>query len=161
MEFVSEEEIEILSKDSGIEILDAIKGIPFKEKSWIPEDCGVYIITTIDGEPYVGASSSIMSRILHHHIKNIETIDIYLTSDYQKLEKWFIHQIKPSLNVILYNGKTMAILECSENIHNMILKKQLELKEKYGSKPYIRDMVDVAIEAGIDEIEDRLGLSGR
>lgn len=55
----------------------------------------------------------------------------------------------------------MAILECSENIHNMILKKQLELKEKYGSKPYIKDMVDVAIEAGIDEIEGRLGLNNR
>lgn len=55
----------------------------------------------------------------------------------------------------------MPILECSEDIHILILKKQLELKERYGNKPYIKDMVDAAIEAGIDEIEDRLGLNKR
>lgn len=79
MQFVSEEELEILSKDSGIEILDAIKGIPFKEKSWIPDDCGTYILTRKDGEQYVGSSYSILIRTRYHHIKNIDTIDTYLT----------------------------------------------------------------------------------
>lgn len=52
----------------------------------------------------------------------------------------------------------MAILECSDNTHMKILKKQLELKEKYGNKPYIKDMVDIAINKGIDSVEEELGL---
>lgn len=52
----------------------------------------------------------------------------------------------------------MAILECSDDTHMKILKKQLELKEKYGNKPYIKDMVDIAINKGIDSVEEELGL---
>lgn len=107
MQFVSEEESSILIKDSGIEIFDAIKGIPFEEKSWIPDDCGVYILTRTDGERYVGSSFNIFKRTRYHHIGNIEIIDIYLTNkiDYIILEKWFIDQIKPSLNEKFYTNK--------------------------------------------------------
>ena len=104
MQFVSEEEIEMLSKMSGVEILDAIKGIPFEEKSRIPDDSGVYVLTRLDWEQYIGSCYSIIIRIRHHHIKPIETIDVYLTnnieSDYLKLEQWFIHEISIAMKNI-------------------------------------------------------------
>lgn len=117
MEFVSEEELEVLSKNSRVEILDAIKGIPFKEKSWIPDDCGVYILTRTDKEQYIGSSHDIIKRTKNHHIEDIDTIDVYLTCDYKKLEKWFIRQIKPSLNVVLYRG-----IFIETNIANIFIK---------------------------------------
>lgn len=156
MELVSEEEMEILIKDSGINIIDAIKGIPIEEKSWIPEDCGVYIITTTDGDLYVGASSNILTRISHHHIKNIETIDVYLTSDYQKLEKWFIHQIKPCLNVILYSEKKSVAI--NQTAYGKIIEKQGQIYFKYKQRIDLMKIASAAIIRGMDSVEEELGL---
>lgn len=47
-----------------------------------------------------------------------------------------------------------AILECSEDVHLLIKKKQIELKEKYGRKVEMQEITNVAISAGIDAIDD-------
>lgn len=136
MQFISEEELEILSKDSGIKILDAMKEIPFEEKSFIPDSCGVYILTRADGEKYVGSSYNILIRTKYHHIKNIETIDVYLTDEskykYQLLEKWFIRQIKPSLNCITYNSiKKSIILDNDAHRKLLTIKRLIYKKTKF------------------------------
>lgn len=159
MEFVSEEELEILSKDSGIEILDAIKKIPFKEKSWIPDDCGVYILTRTDKEQYVGSSYSIIIRTKYHHIENIETIDIYLTNEdeYLKLEQWFIHQIKPSLNVVFYinKPKTKSVL-IDNDVHRNLLNIQRLIYEKRKYSISLGDIINRLLDKNPEDIANQI-----
>lgn len=155
MELVTEEELEVLRKDSDVDIYDAIKMIPINEKSWIPEDCGAYIITTINEEKYVGSSSNILDRIVHHHIRDIDTVDVYLTSDYQKLEKWFIHQMKPSLNIIFYNRNDDKTITVSEDIHRLIDNKRIELRNK-GQYIKFYEVTELIIKKGLEAMkEDR------
>lgn len=129
---------------------------------------GVYVLIFEKRErkPYIGSTTDIHQRLTQHRNRtktNIENVIFLRTKDKEdalSVEDWLITNLDCSNKInAIYHKK--VIIECSEDTRMMILKKQLEFKEKYGSKPYIKDMVDIAIEAGIDEIEERLGLNRR
>lgn len=88
--------------------IENIKNIStdYESISSIPRKCGVYIITTEDGDVYVGSSINIRRRISQHliggtkELKKSNKIDIYLTNYKNRpiLEQKFIEYFCPTLN---------------------------------------------------------------
>lgn len=52
----------------------------------------------------------------------------------------------------------MTAVQIDEDIHLRIVKKRLDILEKYGKRFDMKDLANAAIEEGFDKIEEKLGL---
>ena len=51
-----------------------------------------------------------------------------------------------------------TVLEVSDDAHALVAYKKLEIRKKYSRGVYMSDIATAAIFAGMDEVEERLGL---
>ncbi len=51
-----------------------------------------------------------------------------------------------------------TVLEAYDDVHAIIVRKKLEIREKYGKKIDMVDITSAAIKRGIDKVDDELGL---
>jgi predicted GIY-YIG superfamily endonuclease len=98
------EKVEEYSKELHTDILDIKENIDITAE--LPEQCGVYIITTASGK-YIGSTVNVKQRIRIHKLRqHIKTLDVYITKelDYAMiLEDLLIDCIKPELNLYIPN----------------------------------------------------------
>lgn len=52
-----------------------------------------------------------------------------------------------------------SVIKCGEDSHMLIKEKQIEIRKKYGKKFQLEEIADVAIQSGMDFVEEGLGLS--
>ncbi len=51
-----------------------------------------------------------------------------------------------------------TVLEADISVHALIVRKKLDIREKYGKKIDMVDITNAAIKCGIDKVEEELGL---
>lgn len=147
-----------------IDIIYIDVDIPIFNKKRIPDHPGIYILTDHLGKRYIGASENIFNRQKYHHIKNVDTIDVFLTEDVLwalHLERYLIHELNPELNYgcgISRHIPTKRMV-LPRNIYAILENKQIELHTKYGKMIQISDIANAAILRGIDSIEKIRGFS--
>lgn len=147
-----------------IDIIYIDVDIPISDKKRIPNHFGVYILKNEFGERYIGSSIDILNRQKYHHIKNVDTIDVFLTEGdvwALHLERRLIHELNPELNrgcgISRHIPKKRMVLP--GKIYSILEKKQIELCAKYGKMIQISDIANAAILRGIDNIEKVHGFS--
>lgn len=141
---------------------------------------GVYIITIDSGHRYIGSSRNIFIEIkqtiyrfrTNVKIKNvctyrfrtvkIKNVGIYVCIDElqaRNLERFLIGEINPELNCkYRTDGSITKAVNISEDIYALITRKRENIYEKYDRRYDIKDITDAAIIAGIEKVEEELGL---
>lgn len=106
------ETVEEYARDLGINILDIKENIDITEE--LPEQCGVYIITTKRGK-YIGSAVNIKRRIRGHELRShIKTFDVYIIEEMNNatiIEDLLIYYIRPELNKFVPNVEGINVSE--------------------------------------------------
>lgn len=112
-----------------IKIISYDKDICIDDIHRVPTCCGVYIITDVFGDRYVGSSNDISNRISDHKsnhriVAPVKLIDYYETKDVldaRILEYYFIRKLSPELNRESCNNlRKPSIFDADELILSLV-----------------------------------------
>lgn len=125
--------IDIIEKlELDVDIIYISTDIPIQNKDDIPDHAGIYILKDRSGNRYIGCCKNILKRQKNHHIRDVNTIDVFLIENddiAKKLESVLIYILDPELNRYRKCHSWLRIANDSEQERTNYIKKIFKYKD--------------------------------